>query len=66
MRSGLPLVQPCGRFFDPVGEHLADPCFAVEQPTQDTSYFAFAGAGVENSPAGARKKRDEPGICVDD
>lgn len=55
------LIYSGGGFFCAVGEELTAPGFTVEQLTQEIGDFAFTRAGVEQSPACARRKRDEPG-----
>ena len=59
----MALVHAGGGFLGAVGEQLAAPGFAVEQLAQEAGDFAFTGAGIEQSPACARWKRDEPGSC---
>jgi SAM-dependent methyltransferase len=55
------LVHAGSGFLGAVGEQLAAPGLAVEQLAQEAGDFAFTRAGVEQSPACARWKRDEPG-----
>jgi len=58
------LSQAGGDLFCTVGEQLAAPGLAIKQLGQKVGDFAFAGAGVEQSPACFRWKRDDPGSAA--
>ena len=56
----MALVHTDSGFFCAEGEQLAAPGLAIEQLAQEVGDFTLTGARIEQSPACARLKRDEP------
>ena len=60
----MALIHADRCFLGAIVEQLTAPGFAAEQLAQEAGDFTFPGTGVEQSPEGARWKRDEPGSAA--